>query len=553
MELLYLYVRIAFMRRFLSISILLAAASVLSGCVQDLCGPTPCHYGSESDVPYSIKLSSSSETKTVNSGFSTEWAAGDRINVFHAESGSRDYVDDGQFILTQENLSDNLFTGALAQPLSSERYDWYFVYPYTENILFPVSCSMGHVTIGSRYGVPQVQKGNDDMSHIAGENYPLYAVLTDVPSDETPSGMMKHLSSLLAVNVHNETGTPMVVTSAGFKASEPLTGDFHIDVADEDVVFIPVDEASVSSYAALDVEDAEIKEGQSGKFYMAVKPFNAKSGSRITLCVNGAEKTLRLPEDVSFEAGKIKTLNVSVTPLVHPITTMPQLISMFDLDSTCRVDSGFVNGVPVDAFLLLGDASATGSVTLTGTVADFINMTEFGFFSSSWTGVRSALTIKKITIETTFLGYKADYTMTSEQFAEYVGLPSSVFVMRPYPAGRFDDSTRCHHLTILDEEKHYYGVTENEVDLLLSLYGVSVDGLRRLFKGEDNSYIVNLKNLVPEHLKAYFTEEMAEMIIPGFKESKISVELSTMSSDDAGNKTDPRVAIWGMNVYYTGD
>ena len=58
---------------------------------------------------------------------------------------------------------------------------------------------------------------------------------------------------------------------------------------------------------------------------------------------------------------------------------------------------------------------------------------------------------------------------------------------------------------------------------------------------------------MPEHLKAYFSEEMADVIIPSFKESKISVELSTMSEDASGNKIDPRVVIWGMNVYYIGD
>jgi hypothetical protein len=46
---------------------------------------------------------------------------------------------------------------------------------------------------------------------------------------------------------------------------------------------------------------------------------------------------------------------------------------------------------------------------------------------------------------------------------------------------------------------------------------------------------------------------MADFIIPSFKDSKISVELSTMAKDLSGNKIDPRVAIWGMNVYYTGD
>lgn len=538
------------MKRFLLLSVVIAVASVVSGCVQDFASPV-LEQGSR-DVPFQI-YASSLQTKTVNAGFSTEWEAGDRIGVFHAQSNSQDYVRDGAFIIDDENLSDGLFTGALSEPLEAESNDWYFIYPYNEYMLSPAPKLAGQMTLGATVHQAQLQQGKDNMSHISGDNYPLYTSIKGVPSDEIPSGVMKQLASLVAVNVINETSVPISVTSVGIRASEPLVGKFLIDITGDKAVCAPYDEASVSSTAMLQVSDARLEAGEQAKFYLAVKPFEAKADSRLTVLVNGSEKTIRLSEAVSFEEGKIKTLNVPVRPLTNPITTMPELSSMFGLDSTCHVDSGFVNGVPVDGFLVLGDKSSTGSVTLTGTVADFINMTEFGFFASSWTGSRSALTISNIKIETAFLGYEADYTMTLDQFAAYVNLPSSLFVLRPYPAGQFEVKPGMHEVTILDEEVHYYGVTEKGVDFILSLYGVSVEGLRKLINGEDNSYIDKVKKLVPDQLKAYFTEEMADMIIPGFRESKISVELSTMDADSEGNKIDPRVAIWGMNVYYTGD
>lgn len=538
------------MKRFLLLSVVIAVASVISGCVQDVAGPV-FEQGSR-DVPFQI-YASSLQTKTVNAGFSTEWEAGDRIGVFHAQSGSQNFVRDGAFTIDSENLSDGLFTGALSEPLEAESNDWYFIYPYNEYMLSPAPKLAGQMTLGATVHQTQLQQGKDNMSHISGDNYPLYTSIKGVPSDEIPSGVMKQLASLVAVNVINETSVPISVTSVGIRASEPLVGKFLIDITGDKAVCAPYDEASVSSTAMLQVSDARLDAGEQAKFYLAVKPFEAKADSRLTVLVNGSEKTIRLSEVVSFEEGKIKTLNVPVRPLTNPITTMPELSSMFGLDSTCHVDSGFVNGVPVDGFLVLGDKSSTGSVTLTGTVADFINMTEFGFFASSWTGSRSALTISNIKIETAFLGYEADYTMTLDQFAAYVNLPSSLFVLRPYPAGQFEVKPGMHEVTILDEEVHYYGVTEKGVDFILSLYGLSVEGLRKLINGEDNSYIDKVKKLVPDQLKAYFTEEMADMIIPGFRESKISVELSTMDADSEGNKIDPRVAIWGMNVYYTGD
>lgn len=527
-------------------------AAVLSGCVQEIDRPGPADEADGQVVPYAI-YASSADTRTVNSGLSTEWEAGDRIGVFHEESGSGTFVADGPFVLTEENHADNLFLGVLSEPLAAESHDWYFIYPYEESMASPDVDAGGYITIGAPAGESQIQKGNDSMAHIAGKNYPLYAVIKDVPSDETPSGMMKHMTSLIAVNVTNRTSAPLDVTSVGIKANESLTGSFLADISGEEALCLPLNEDSVSSSATLVVEDVQVKEQESGRFYLAVKPFTAKAGSSLTVCVNGSEKAIRLPEDVRFEAGKIKTLNVSVNSLVHPLTTMRHLTSMFDLDSTCRVDSGYVNGVPVDGFLVLGDEDTAGSVTLTGTIADLINLTEFGFFASSWTGSRSALTIKNITMTMSLLGYNADYTMTCEQFAGYMGLKPSVFTLRPYPSGDFDVTPGCHNLTIIDEEKHYYGITEKEINSLLSFYGLSVEGLRTFINGEDNAYIEELAVLMPDHLKVYMTEEMADFIIPSLIDTSVSIELSTMTEDYDGNKTDPRVAIWGMNVYYIGD
>lgn len=527
-------------------------AAVLSGCVQEIDRPGPADEADGQVVPYAI-YASSADTRTVNSGLSTEWEAGDRIGVFHEESGSGTFVADGPFVLTEENHADNLFLGVLSEPLAAESHDWYFIYPYEESMASPDVDAGGYITIGAPAGESQLQKGNDSMAHIAGKNYPLYAVIKDVPSDETPSGMMRHMTSLVAVNVTNRTSAPLDVTSVGIKANESLTGSFLADISGEEALCLPLNETSVSSSATLVVEDVQVKEQESGRFYLAVKPFTAKAGSSLTVCVNGSEKAIRLPEDVRFEAGKIKTLNVSVESLAHPLTTMSHLTSMFDLDSTCRVDSGYVNGVPVDGFLVLGDEDTAGSVTLTGTIADLISMDEFGFYAASWTGSRSALTIKTITLTMPFLGYDADYTMTCRQLAEYVGLKPSVFTLRPYPAGDFDVTPGCHHLTILDDEQHYYGITSNEMDFLLSFYELSVEGLRAFANGEDNSYIEKLAALAPEALRVYMTEEMAEIVIPTIMDASVSVELSTMTEDYDGNKTDPRVAIWGMNVCYIGD
>ena len=218
---------------------MLAAASVLVGCVQDVGESVLPLEVEEAGIPYEI-YALSSDTKTVNSGMSTCWEAGDRISVFHAESGSDDYIGDGAFCLTEENVSSDLFTGVLARPLDADTYDWYFIYPYSGYMTSP-AVSAGHLILGSAAGQPQHQKGKDNMHHIAGEAYPMYAAIKDVPADVTPSGIMNHMTSLVAVNVINRTGAPMKVSSAGIRAAEPVTGRFFIDITGEEAEYIPFD------------------------------------------------------------------------------------------------------------------------------------------------------------------------------------------------------------------------------------------------------------------------------------------------------------------------
>ena len=69
-------------------------------------------------------------TKTVNNGIRTEWTDGDKVNVFHAEAGSRNFVNDGAF----EYMPTGNFEGTLGQELTEgQAYDWYVCYPYDES------------------------------------------------------------------------------------------------------------------------------------------------------------------------------------------------------------------------------------------------------------------------------------------------------------------------------------------------------------------------------------------------------------------------------------
>lgn len=507
-------------------------------------------------VPFEV-YADAGATKTVNSGMSTEWVAGDCISVFHSEIGSPELIEDSAFRISEEYLDQGYFTGALSSPLSADAYDWYFLYPYDERGNRRHKNHPEHdirVVIGSEDGGPQIQKGNDDMGHIAGEDYPLYGKSLSVPSDQTPSAQMNHMASLVAVNVMNNTGFPINVTSVAFEADEPLVGTFGINMLEGSFSDLG-DKANVSDIAELFVEEAlPLSDEESSKYYMGVRPFTAEAGSKLRLFVNGASKTIRLKEDVDFTAGKIKTLNISVDSLVHPLTTQEEIKERITLDSTSRIDSGYVNGVPVDHIMVLGNEDHTGTITISGTIREFINMNEFGFFASSWADECTVLTIEEIKIEAEFMDIlAADYIVSKQRLDKYLGLNPDVLVLKAAPSGNFNVSEGIHDIIILDEELHYYGLKESDVDWLFRLMGLSVDGLRKLFKGEDYDYIEKLQILAPEHLKAYFSVDMAAYIIPAILDAKISVKLTTLEKDSDGHSLDRRMAIWGMNVYYTQD
>lgn len=245
-------------------------------------------------------------TKTANNGLDTRWVAEDAINVFHAEAGSTLYVSDNQF--TVKDIETGRFDGTVSTSLSADKsYDWYAFYPYTSQISTPGDREVGWVTVG---GTSQTQTGNGSRAHLAGESCPLYGIASNVASDKVPSISMNHLTSVIKVSVTNNSGEDLTVSSVSFTGTEDIVGTYFINFAASPVSYKSSGNAYVSSTASLTVSNGEaLANGSSADFYIALKPFTAKTGSTLKLAVNGYEKTLTLKNDITFTAGHIKPLN----------------------------------------------------------------------------------------------------------------------------------------------------------------------------------------------------------------------------------------------------
>lgn len=259
-------------------------------------------------------------TKTANNGLDTKWVANDAINVFHAEAGSTAYDSDGRF--TVKDIETGRFDGTVSKSLSADKsYDWYAFYPYTSQITTPGDREVGWVTVG---GTSQTQTGNGSRAHLAGESCPLYGIASNVASDKVPSISMNHLTSVIKVSVTNNSGEDLTVSSVSFTGTEDIVGTYFINFAASPVAYKSSGNAYVSSTASLTVSNGEaLANGSSADFYIALKPFTAKTGSTLKLAVNGYEKTLTLKNDITFTAGHIKKLKFDYDKVVVDYVTLP--------------------------------------------------------------------------------------------------------------------------------------------------------------------------------------------------------------------------------------
>lgn len=278
---------------------LTALALVLTQCaaVQEADAPRP---ASSSFEVYAAP----SDTRTVNDGMHTLWETGDEFTLFHAPSGTTAFCFDGSFSI--DDPASGHAVGTVAE-LADGTYDWYMVYPYGETAMRPRAIP---VLVGASVSGQQVQNGKDDSAHLAGEGFPVGGRVWGVPSSEIPVMTVAPLVSVLAVNVTNPGEGLARITSVRFQAPESIVGVFQVDVTGDAPAFR---EDEASREAVLSVQgDALLRAGESAVFYLGIKPFTAPSGSTLTLTVNDQVRTVTLSREMSFTAGRIKTLNMTL-------------------------------------------------------------------------------------------------------------------------------------------------------------------------------------------------------------------------------------------------
>ena len=375
------------MKKIISWGMMLAAAFTLTNCAKEI--DAPVQEPESVGYPFEI-VASTVDTKTVNDGMSTLWAEGDKINLFHALGDETNYVNDGAF--TVADVEAGVFTGTIKEELDvEEEYDWFALYPYSEQVTTPAATTAGYTYIGHSKGLNQT--GYNSTASLKGSVCPLYGVLKY--GGVKPVIEMNHLTSVLAINVTNDTDEPLTITTASFTAPEEIVGSFYIDFTDKDNVVYNASQGYTQKTAVVNVtEGTALENGESAILYLAIKPFTAAAGEKLTLAVNGYSKEITLSKDAVFTAGMIKTVNFSYDATEAPAGPAAVTVAEF----------------------LKKTVSTTEWYQLTGIISNIYNTQYGNFYLTDATGTITVYGLKESETagKTTFanLGLKEGYQVT---------------------------------------------------------------------------------------------------------------------------------------------
>ena len=307
---------IAMKRFIIRFAMTLAVAAGLASCVKENYSDSANGIGAPLDgTDFTISLLHS---KTANDGLSTVWTIGDKVNVFHAEAGTENYVNDGVFEFT----SGSSFSGVLAESLGSGKsYDWYVSYPYDENMTSPKAMP---INIPS----DQYQAEDGSMAHLCGSLCPLFGKVPALPSSSEVSVTMNNLVTVMKIKVTNYESNPMNLSLVSFMADgcthenetvtllqgsheRTITGTYTVDFTGSKISYTQVDKGmgTGTPRPLLHLNTSKsLGLNESATVYLAVLPFHIPNACPITIGMNnnaGGVTQCVYGKTVNCKAGQI--------------------------------------------------------------------------------------------------------------------------------------------------------------------------------------------------------------------------------------------------------
>ena len=610
------------MKRLLTIGLMLVSAFALTNCAEEIAAPvqdditvdgnieniTPPE--EEVDIPFEVfaNFGESAETKTVNWGNGTYWykkgqstpdpndpdKESDQISVFHYnhDKGQKKFTHNKPF--TIHDVETGLFKGGLSNILGATN-DWYFIYPYSSGYSIDSSSGSTLTVKGVQIGAQtQIQNGPNSKAHIVEEVSPMYGVKPGLSKDTNPDIAMKHMAAIVAIKVVNQgSGGNVVVKDVELRAKESIVGEFNITIPNSQNESVSFNATNCTNYSTAKLQIAEnglviprykdnIEANGDGyaTVYLAIKPFTAPAGSKLTIAINSSERTIELPDAINFVAGKVTTLRVPVGSLTR--STDSNVLTMTgasgnhvsfgtkDVDYTQKTIC--VNGKDITAYEL-GTASKTGLVTIQGTPKELIGKAPVSFYASSWNNTQGVMRVNRIYAEMDiFLVGKKVIDFNYEKLTQMMSAERITFT----GLVKLEQQTinNDNYLTIIDEEVVHKDVSTAAIDSLLLRFDTApndpnddkvptYNGLKKALEnpyGMDNEALTTAEIVLKKAAAAIdgtsFGESYGWLIkilqyaprtaFNTLKDVHFRVELVTVPSGEGG-ATDNRVVVWGLH------
>ena len=294
------------MKKFIfKISIIFALVAGFSACNKE----NMVHNGEDAGTEFTLRLI---QTKTALDGYALKWVEGDKVNLFHAEAGTENFVSDGPFEFT----GDNTFKGFIRESslVDGKEYDWYVLYPYDENMASPKAAPI-------YIAADQFQSKDGDMTHI-GVNCPLAGKATSVSTNSAIVVNMQHLATVVKVKVTNYEPNPLPLDLVSFRAdgathvtedviinngdASTIAGSFEVDITGDKFVY---NQIKGTSRPLLHLNTPKtLGLNESATVYLTTIPFHIPNASTLTIGMNnnsGGVTQGIYGREVSFKAGQI--------------------------------------------------------------------------------------------------------------------------------------------------------------------------------------------------------------------------------------------------------
>lgn len=301
-------------RRLIRIVAMLAVIAAFVSCMKENAG-SPSGSDTLSGTEFTLHLV---QTKTALDGNTLKWVEGDRVNLFHAEAGTENFVSDGPFEFT----GDNTFKGFIRESslVDGKEYDWYVLYPYDESMSSPKAAPI-HIP------ADQYQAKDGDMTHLAGANCPLAGKATSIATNSAIVINMRHLTTVLKIKVTNYEKNPMDLNLVSFRAdgathvnedvtiingdSQTIAGSFEVDITGDRFAYNQVDRGlgSGTSRPLLHLDTPKtLGLNESATVYIVSIPFYMPNAGVNTIGMNnnsGGISQGLYGRNVNFGAGQI--------------------------------------------------------------------------------------------------------------------------------------------------------------------------------------------------------------------------------------------------------